>query len=131
MRILGFIILGLQISPVLGFRMRVKPAQVHQVFDGAAFREPAFTLWAVVSFFSFLGLYVPYFYIQLQTMENGTVTGALNPYLLPLLNGAGLFSRLVRPRAPPACQPFNAFCFSLSKTSSYRLPVTLVSAQAP
>jgi hypothetical protein len=76
----------------------VQPPAVRRLFDIQPWKEPAYALFAIAVFFGYMGLYVPYFYLQLNSLETGTVIGGLNFYLLPIMNAAGLFGRLVRLR---------------------------------
>ena len=43
----------------------------------------------------FVGLYIPYFYIQLYGIEDGVTSSNLEPYLLPLINAGSLFGRIL------------------------------------
>ena len=81
--------------PVLGLRMRMRPPAVRRVFDSTAWRDPEFSLYAVALFIGYVGMYIPYFYIQLYCIEQGIITGTLNFYLLPIINATGFFGRIV------------------------------------
>ena len=94
-RIIAFIMLFLCILPVLGMRIRMKSPAVRRLFDSAAWRDPEFTLYAIALFVGYIGMYIPYFYIQLYCVEQGIITGSLNFYLLPIVNAAGFFGRIV------------------------------------
>lgn len=54
-----------------------------------------FTFFACAMFFGFLGLYIPFFYVQLYSIEHAIVDTSLVFYLVPLLNAASLFGRIV------------------------------------
>jgi hypothetical protein len=56
-RVIAFIMLFLSIS-VLGLRMRSKPPDVRRIFDAQAWKEPAFTIYAIALFVEYLGLYI-------------------------------------------------------------------------
>ena len=87
--------LALSILPAGTMRTRMKPPAVRRVFDRAAWAEPEYTLFAIALFVGYMGMYVPYFYIQLFGIQQGIITGDLNFYLLPIINASGFFGRLV------------------------------------
>jgi len=51
-------------------------------------------LFATIALFSFIGLHIPFFYVQLYSARRMTVDPRLEFYLLPLLNAGG-FGRTV------------------------------------
>lgn len=94
-RVIAFIMLATLIVPVMGMRMRIVTSTVRPRFDAAAWREMPFALYACAVFFGFIGLYIPFFYVQLYSIERDVVDTGLVFYLVPLLNAASLFGRLV------------------------------------
>ena len=82
-------------APILSMRMRVKPSAARRLFDSTAWKEIPYLLFAFSSFFGFLGLYIPFFYVQIYSIEHGIVNTDLVFYLLPLLNAGSFFGRLV------------------------------------
>ena len=100
-RAIAFIILGLSIIPVLGIRMRLTPPAVRRVFDKAAWKELHYSLYAAALFVGYAGMYIPFFYLQIYCVEKGIISGELNFYLLPIMNAAGFFGRLVSCTRPP------------------------------
>ena len=76
-------------------RMRLKPPAVRRVFESKAWRDPEFSLYAFALFVGYAGMYIPYFYIQLYCIEKDIITSELNLYLLPIINAAGFFGRIV------------------------------------
>ena len=92
---IAFIMFGLSALPVFGLKMRFKPPAVRRLFDSKAWRDTEFTLYALALFLGYAGMYVPYFYIQLYCLEEGILNGDLEFYLLPIMNGAGFFGRIV------------------------------------
>lgn len=83
--------------PIICMRMRVKPSAARRLFDVTAWAEPAYVVYAFAMFFGFLGLYIPFFYVQLYSIEEHIVGPSLAFYLLPILNAASFFGRLVSP----------------------------------
>lgn len=91
-------------APILSMRMRVKPSAARRLFDATAWRETSYLLLAFSSFFGFLGLYIPFFYVQLYSIEHDIVDADLVFYLLPLLNAGSFFGRLVSNPGLHICQ---------------------------
>jgi predicted MFS family arabinose efflux permease len=94
-RSIAFVILGLSIVPIAGMRMRLKPPAVRRVFEASAWKEPHFSLYAMALFVGYMGMYIPFFYIQLYCVENAIIVGELAFYLLPIMNASSFFGRLV------------------------------------
>ena len=81
--------------PVLGLKMRSKPPKPRKLFDLRVFNEIAFASLGAATFFGFLGLYLPFFYIQTYSLKETKVNGNLISYLVPLLNTGSFFGRIV------------------------------------
>lgn len=94
-RIIAFIMLAFLMVPILSMKMRVVPSAVRPKFDVTAWTEMRFVLFSCACFFGFLGLYIPFFYIQLQVTQEEIVEMRLVFYLLPLLNAGSFLGRLV------------------------------------
>jgi predicted MFS family arabinose efflux permease len=95
MRAIAFVVLGLSIVPALSMKKRGVSTPSRRGLDLAAFRDSEYTLFAIAMFLGYLGLYIPFFYIQLYSLERFSITGELNFYLLPIMNATGFFGRLV------------------------------------
>lgn len=78
--------------PVLGMKMWVRPSIARRVFEFRAWKELPFFLSDVFLFLAFFGTYIPSFYIQSYREVSGIAIGF---YLVPILNAASLFGRLV------------------------------------
>jgi hypothetical protein len=94
-RIIAFVILATLIPPVLATRTRIKPPAARKLFISSTWKETRYTLFAVSFFMGYVGLYIPFFYIQLYCSEKSIITGEFNFYLLPIMNASGFFGRLV------------------------------------
>ena len=66
---MAFIMLVTLIVPMAGMKMRTKPPVRRKLFMSSAWKEPPFALFAIASFFGFLGLYIPLFNIQIFAIE--------------------------------------------------------------
>ena len=78
-------------------KVRLQPAQKRQLVQLSAFKEPPFTLFSVAEFLGFMGLYVPFFYIQSYATNapNTHIDPSLAFYLLVILNVGSLFGRII------------------------------------
>jgi len=108
-RVIAFIMLALCVLPVLGMRMRTKPPAVRRIFEAAAWKEPEFTIYAIAIFLGYMGMYIPYFFIQLYCTEKGIVNANLLLYLLPIVNGSGSFGRIFFGWLADKAGPMNTF----------------------
>ncbi|KAI8629777.1 MFS general substrate transporter [Xylariaceae sp. FL1651] len=95
-RVIAFILLGTAPIPLIFMRPRVPPPKQKRAFlDNTAFTDVPFILCGVASFFAFLGLYVPFFYIQLYTIRFSLASTDFSGYLVTLLNAGSVFGRLL------------------------------------
>jgi len=95
--VIAFIMLATLIVPMTGMRMRMKPPARRKLFDALAWTEPPFTLFALATFFGFLGLYIPLFYIQVFAVQQNIISEQhdLASYLLAILNTGSFFGRIL------------------------------------
>lgn len=68
-RILAFIMLGTLSLSLTVMRTRILPAQKRALWDFPAFKEAPFTFFTLGMFFGFMGLYIPFFYVQSYAIE--------------------------------------------------------------
>ncbi|XXH05359.1 flavodoxin-like fold protein [Hypoxylon texense] len=95
-RVIAFILLGLAVVPLIFMRPRAPPAKHHRAFiDKTALREPPFLSYCVAGLFAFMGLYVPFFYLQLYSLHYKVVPQDLAAYLVTLLNTGSVFGRIL------------------------------------
>ncbi|OOF92824.1 hypothetical protein ASPCADRAFT_54322 [Aspergillus carbonarius ITEM 5010] len=94
-RVIAFIMLATLIIPNAGMRMRVKPSSRRRMFEAEAWREPPFVLFSLATFFGFMGMYMPFFYVQSYAMDNKIMDENLAFYLLSITNAASVFGRIV------------------------------------
>ena len=81
--------------PMVCMRMRLKPSTARQFFDIQAWTELPFVIFAVACFVGFIGLYIPYFFIQTYASQTNIVDRDVAIYLVPMLNAGALVGRLV------------------------------------
>ncbi|PYI05354.1 MFS general substrate transporter [Aspergillus sclerotiicarbonarius CBS 121057] len=94
-RVIGFIMLATLVIPNAGMRMRIKPSGRRKMFEAGALREAPFVLFAAGTFFGFMGMYMPFFYVQSYAMEKNFMNDNLAFYLLSITNAASAFGRIV------------------------------------
>lgn len=68
-RVVAFIMLGTLALSLAVMRTRILPAQRRALWDFPAFKEPPFTLFTLGMFFGFMGLYIPFFYVQSYAID--------------------------------------------------------------
>lgn len=96
-RVMAFIMLATLMVPMAGMKMRMKPPARRKLFDSSAWKEPQFVLFSIATFFGFLGLYIPLFYIQNFAIEQRILNErqVLAFYLLAILNTGSFFGRII------------------------------------
>lgn len=94
-RVIGFIILATLAVPLAVIKVRVVPASKRKLVDWTAFTEPAYVLFILGGMITFLGIYVPFFYIQYYATSTGITDSNLGFYLLPILNSASVGGRIL------------------------------------
>jgi MFS family permease len=94
-RVLAFIALGTLMVSIAVMRPRVPPQKQRAILDLTAFKKPTFTLFSLGLFLSFVGLYVPIFYIILWAQKHAHIDTDMSFYLLAILNGASTFGRVI------------------------------------
>ncbi len=64
-------------------RTRILPARKRALWDLPAFKEVPFTLFTLGMFFGFMGLYIPFFYVQSYAMEKKVCRNLLGQTVPP------------------------------------------------
>jgi len=76
-------------------RVRIPPASKRRLLELHAFKDVPYTMFSIAELLGFMGLYIPFFYIQLYALERTTMSADRAFYLLPILNAASLFGRII------------------------------------
>ncbi|KAF2476190.1 MFS general substrate transporter [Lindgomyces ingoldianus] len=96
MRICAFMILGLLGIAILTVKSRLPPKP--RPFVPGVFIEPfkdiRFVLTTISSFLFFMGLFIPINFVEVQALANG-MSFHLAGYLIPILNAASIFGRII------------------------------------
>ncbi|KKY21199.1 putative major facilitator superfamily protein [Diplodia seriata] len=93
-RIIGFIALATQLVPNLCMKMRVLPASRRKMLDLPAFKEPPYLLFILGAMVVFMGLYTPFFYVQLFALDRSITSSNLAFYMLSIMNASSAFGRI-------------------------------------
>ncbi len=96
---MAFVLLASLILPLVTMRKRVPQSSRRAFIDPSALREPAFCLALASMFVVFMGLYVPYFYIEVFAVRESILEVGhkyLVKYLIVIMNVGSLVGRLVR-----------------------------------
>ncbi|KAJ0418217.1 putative MFS monocarboxylate transporter [Aspergillus carlsbadensis] len=93
-RVIGFAILGLLAIACILVKERLPPRR-GKLFLPRAFLQPSFTTLTAAIFFSFWGMWIPYFFIVSFAIEKVHMSGNLAFYTLSILNGASFFGRVI------------------------------------
>ena len=92
-RIAGFIMLPCLVFSCITVKARLPPRKT-DFFMPKAFTKPTFNLLVVSTFFMFLGMFQPLFYLPTYAVSRG-VDPTFASYLLAILNGASTFGRII------------------------------------
>jgi MFS family permease len=94
-RVIAFILLGTSIIPVFVMHTRVPPSgKIRSLVDRGAFKDVPYLFFAAGGFFSFMTLYVTFFYIQLYGELHGLADKDFAPYLVTFVNVGSVFGRI-------------------------------------
>ncbi|KAF2165786.1 hypothetical protein M409DRAFT_67114 [Zasmidium cellare ATCC 36951] len=96
LRVIGFIALATCLAAFSLSTQRTLPPPRPKLIDISGFREPLFTLFALVSFTGAMGLYIPFFYITDYTTSTlPSTTPSLSWYMLPILSAGSVVGRTI------------------------------------
>lgn len=94
-RVLGFITLATLAVSNIVLRVRVIPATRRKFFDFPAWKEAPYVCFTLGTTIAFIGLYAPFYYIQLYCLETNIMSANLAFYTLAVLNAASTFGRII------------------------------------
>ena len=94
-RILAFIVLATSLIAIALLRDRARAAKKRVLFDLHVFFEAPFALFTLALAVGMAGLYVPSYYIETFAVQTKITDAKLGSYVLPILNAAGMFGRVI------------------------------------
>ena len=92
---MGFINLCTLLVPLALMKIRIPPKQKRKLVQLSALTEPAFLMFCIAQLLGFVGFYTPIFYIQVYAIQEKIMSENLAFYLLPILNSASIFGRVL------------------------------------
>lgn len=94
-RVIAFIVLATLLVSVSIMKTRLKPGKSRALLEPAAFKEIPFTLFTAGLFLTFIGLYIPYFYISAYGERMIFTSLDLSFDLLAIMNAGSVFGRII------------------------------------
>ena len=116
-RVIAFIMLGASVVSLASMRQRMAPPTRRKLFDWGAFTEMPYLFFLVGTFFGFMGIFVPFFYVQLNAIQVAHTSPNLAFYLLSILNAGSIFGRTIPNFLADIIGPFNMQIFCISVTA--------------
>ncbi|KJR86545.1 uncharacterized protein SPSK_02504 [Sporothrix schenckii 1099-18] len=93
-RVMGFLMLATLIIAIAVMKPRLPPRKSGPLINYEALRDPTFAMWLVAIVFSFIGLYVPFFYVEQYATHIG-IDASTASYMLIIINAASIPGRIV------------------------------------
>lgn len=94
-RVIAFIMLATLLIPIAVMRAKVFPSSTRPLIDLKVVREIPYVLFSIGSFFGFIGMYIPFYYLSTYSIELGLASSETSFYLLTILNAGSIFGRLI------------------------------------
>lgn len=120
-RVLAFLMLATLSISLVTMRVRLLPLQRRHILDISAFKQLPFTLYSVGLLFAFMGMYIPFFYIQNYAISREVMSADLASYLLIILNAGSLIGRIIPNFFADKTGPLNmlVLCSSVAATLAF------------
>lgn len=102
-RIMAFIVLALQVLPILVLRKRITSTPKRALLDTTALKEPAFVIVMVHMTIAYAGFFIPFYYIEVFAESQPAIASQaayLSKYLIIVISASSLPARVVS-RAHP------------------------------
>jgi predicted MFS family arabinose efflux permease len=100
--------------PITVMRAKVFPATRRPLIDFKILRNLPYDLFSMASFFGMMGMYIPFYYVSTFCIQKGFVDEDVGFYLLPIINAASIFGRILPNFFADIIGPLNIsvpFCF--------------------
>ena len=88
-RIMALFMFCTLVLPLSARKTRVQPSAARKLYDASACNEPPFCFFTLGTFFGFLGMNMPLYYVTKYAISYG-MSSTLASYLLPVLNAASV-----------------------------------------
>lgn len=106
-RVMGFIILGTLLIPILFMRMRVRPPKPRAFIEGSAFTDVLFMIFTVATFIGFMGFSINLTYISYVAAERQMIDSKMTFYIVAIFNVGSFFGRIAPNALSDQIGPFN------------------------
>jgi MFS family permease len=93
-RVMAFIMLGTLLASVTVMKPRLPPRKSGPLINVESLRDKVFALWLFAAFFIFIGLYIPFFYVQQYGINLG-MSRDLSFYMLIIMNAGSVPGRVI------------------------------------
>ncbi|KAI4129387.1 MAG: hypothetical protein LQ347_003794 [Umbilicaria vellea] len=92
-RVMAFIMLGTLLISISIMKPRLPPRKSGPLINTEALKDPVFAVWLLAVFFIFIGLYIPFFYVETYALNLG-ISANLAFYMLIIMNAASVPGRI-------------------------------------
>ena len=106
-RVMGFLALGTLIVPIAVMKMRFKPAKARALIDWSAFTDVPYMTFVIGAMIGFIGCTWSSFYISYYSQDQRILDSAMSFYIVPILNAASTFGRILPNALSDKTGPFN------------------------
>jgi len=86
---------GTLMVPIVVMKAKVFPSQRRPLIDFQVLRKLSYDLFCLGTFFNFMGMYVPFYYISSFGVSHEIINAKLGFYLLTILNAGSVFGRII------------------------------------
>lgn len=93
-RVMAFIMLGTLLISVAVMKPRLPPRKSGPLINIESLRDTVFVLWLFAVFFIFIGLYIPFFYVEQYDINLG-ISRDLSFYMLIIMNAGSIPGRVI------------------------------------
>ncbi|KAJ5363982.1 uncharacterized protein N7496_009695 [Penicillium cataractarum] len=106
-RLLALVMLLTQSIALLTMRVRMVPATRRAYLQLSAFKEIPYAIYSGGVLFAFMGMYIPFFFVQNYAIEHNILPANTASYALITLNLASLLGRIIPNMLADRTGPFN------------------------
>lgn len=92
---MGFIVLATMGIAISVIRLRELPMRPRRLIDIDAFKYKMYGFYCASQFFTFAGVFIPFFYVQQYSREMANTSANLAFYTLTVMNAGSIFGRVI------------------------------------
>lgn len=87
--------LAVFVVPLATMKQRIRPSARRKLFNAASFTDIPFMVFNLGVFFGFMGVYVPFYYVQLYALQECHMDKSFSFYLLVIINATSTVGRVL------------------------------------